>query len=98
MDILMAEWIDPEQPALRASDIARACGESETWVLELVQAAILEPLPISGEPARFAEPALFVAHRVHRLQRDLGVNLEGAALALQLLEQIAQLRAQLRRG
>jgi chaperone modulatory protein CbpM len=31
------------------------------------------------------------------LQRDLGLNLAGAALALELLDQIENLRAQLRR-
>jgi chaperone modulatory protein CbpM len=30
-----------------------------------------------------------------RLQRDLGVNLPGAALALQLLDEVETLRAQL---
>jgi len=33
---------------------------------------------------------------VVRLQRDLGVNLAGAALALDLLQHIDELRAQLR--
>jgi chaperone modulatory protein CbpM len=32
------------------------------------------------------------------LQRDLGVNLAGAALALELLDRIEHLRAQLRRS
>ena len=87
---------------LRVADIARACGESETWVLELVQAAVLEPLPAQpGTPAAtpcFAGEALFVARSARRLQRDLGVNLEGAALALQLLERIDELHARLRRA
>ncbi len=83
---------------LRAADIARACGESEAWVLELVQAAILESSEESREGMLFDGQALFVARRVRRLQRDLGVNLEGAALALQLLERIDRLEAQLRRA
>ena len=35
-------------------------------------------------------------HRVIRLQHDLRVNLAGAALALDLLDEIDQLRARLR--
>lgn len=87
-----------EHVALRAADIARACGESESWVLELVQAAILECAGAGSEPAVFAGEAMFVARRVRRLQRDLGVNLEGAALALQLLDRIDELRARLRQA
>ena len=83
---------------LQAADIARACGESEAWVLELVQAAILDTAEGSGARMVFDGQALFVARRVHRLQRDLGVNLEGAALALQLLERMDRLEAQLRRA
>jgi chaperone modulatory protein CbpM len=33
-----------------------------------------------------------------RLQRDLGVNPAGAALALQLMDELEQLRAQLQAG
>lgn len=83
---------------LRAADIARACGESEAWVLELVQASILDTAEDSQAPMLFAGHALFVARRVRRLQRDLGVNLEGAALALDLLERIERLEALLRRA
>ncbi len=83
---------------LQTADIARACGESESWVLELVQAAILETAQAPAASVQFDAQALFLAHRVRRLQRDLGVNLEGAALALQLLERIDRLEAQLRRA
>ena len=35
-------------------------------------------------------------HPPQQLQRDLGVNLAGAALALELLERIAELEAKVR--
>ena len=87
-----------QRVVLRRVDIARACGESEAWVLQLVQASILQPLADAGEEPGFAGEALFVARRVQRLQRDLGVNLEGAALALELLQRIDELQARLRRA
>lgn len=83
---------------LRAVDIARACGESQAWVLELVQVSILDPLEPQAVDPRFAGEALFIARRVQRLQRDLGLNLEGAALALELLARIDELHARLRRA
>ncbi|MDE1951918.1 MAG: MerR family transcriptional regulator [Betaproteobacteria bacterium] len=82
-------------------DLTRACAQPETWVMELVQVGILEPL--SG-PAhkpgdwRFAGQALFTARKVQHLQQDLGVNLEGAALALELMQQLDALRARLARA
>lgn len=44
---------------------------------------------------RFANFQLRQVAVASRLQRDLGVNLAGAALALQLLDEIETLRAQL---
>lgn len=98
MQRLIAECLDATQPALAAEDLARACGESQAWVMELVDTAILQPVAGAAGGPRFALEALFVARRVRRLQRDLGLNLEGAALVLQLLGQIDDLRLRLRRA
>jgi chaperone modulatory protein CbpM len=78
-----------------------ACAEPEAWVMELVQVGILEPLPrpaAAPQAWRFPAQALFTARTVRRLQRDLGVNLEGAALALELMEQLQALQARLVRA
>ncbi len=98
MQAPLVECLAMDGVELQAADIARACGESEAWVLELVQASILETAEGAAARLVFDGQALFVARRVRRLQRDLGVNLEGAALALQLLERIERLEAQLRRA
>lgn len=86
---------------LSLQDITRGCAQPETWVIELVQAGILEPLPAqTASPSewRFASQALFTARAAWRLQHDLGVNLEGAALALDLIGQLDELRAKLVRA
>jgi len=63
----------------------------------LIAEGILEPRE-DGSPARLPYSSVRITSTVIRLQRDLGVNLAGAALALELLENIEELRAQLRRG
>ncbi|NNM63026.1 MAG: MerR family transcriptional regulator [Burkholderiales bacterium] len=86
---------------LELRDLTRACAQPETWVMDLVQVGILEPLPgAQRRPSdwRFSGQALFTARKVQHLQQDLGVNLEGAALALELMQQLDALRARLARA
>jgi chaperone modulatory protein CbpM len=54
---------------------------------------------VGGEPAewRFVGVSLHRVRITRNLQRDLGVNTPGAALALELLEELEELRTQLRR-
>jgi len=60
--------------------------------LEIVAESILEPS--SPVPDAWRLPVLAVARvqRVLRLQREFEVNLAGAALALELLEEIERLK------
>ena len=74
------------------TQLCRSCTvESETIVL-LVDEGILEPLGRSAEQWQFAVGSRRRVKTVIHLQRDLGVNLAGAALALELLDQIAELK------
>ena len=85
-----------EQSELTLADICRACAIDEVVIIEMVEEGVLTP---AGEaPAQWRFSGLHLQHAkvAVRLQRDLGVNLQGAALALQLLEEMEQLRARLR--
>ena len=100
VNVLTGTTMD-EDVLLDLQALTIACSEPETWVMELVQVGILEPLPRAAETPqawRFPAQALFTARTVRRLQRDLGVNLEGAALALELMEQLRALQARLVRA
>ncbi len=86
-----------EECTLTLGEMSRACAMHAEWILELVEEGILEP---SGEEMshwRFTAPALLRARTVMHLQRDLGVNLSGAALVVDLLDEIQMLRQQLGR-
>jgi chaperone modulatory protein CbpM len=65
---------------------------TETITL-LVSEGILDPLGESVDDWQFRVDSLKRVKTVVHLQRDLGVNLAGAALALDLLDRIAELES-----
>lgn len=70
---------------------------SAEWILELVDEGVLEPEGETITDWRFDARALKRLQAVRRLQQDLRINLPGAALALDLLEEVESLRQQLHR-
>ena len=81
---------------LTLMEVSRACAVQTGFVIELLEEGVLAPIA-GSEPAswRFGAAQLRHVTLAWRLQRDLGVNLAGAALALQLLDELETLRAQL---
>lgn len=63
-------------------------------LLEIVEHGIVEPSGPSPEQWLFDAAALAIARRALRLQRELQVEWAGVALALQLLDELEQLRAE----
>jgi len=94
--LLRGDLLD-EDVEMTLAQLCRACELSEAQIIELVEQGIIDPL--GPEPAewRFVSISLRRVRITRNLQRDLGVNAPGAALALELLEQIEELRARLRR-
>lgn len=74
------------------AELCAACSVSEQVVIEIVAEGIVEPLGRDRAQWRFSGVALARVHRVMCLQQDFGVNLAGAALALDLLEEVERLR------
>ena len=85
-----------EQSELTLADICRACATEDLVIIEMVEEGVLTPVGQAPAQWRFSGLHLQHAKVAVRLQRDLGVNLQGAALALQLLEEMDLLRARLR--
>lgn len=77
---------------LSLGELARHTGIEAERVLAMIDEGILEPQQGAGGRWRFTADSLQRVTLVLRLQRDLDVNLAGAALALDLLEELAQLR------
>lgn len=72
--------------------LSRACHVDAAALEELVSQGVLEPQGAGPEDWRFAGANLQRARTALRLIRDLGVNAAGAALALELMSQLEELR------
>ena len=86
-----------EQTGLTLADLCRACAAQGDVIIALVDEGVLTPIGQNPEYWRFTGVHLHRASVAVRLQRDLGINLAGAALALHLMDEMETLRAQLRR-
>ena len=76
-------------------EITEACSLSTEQIVELVKEGVLDPIGEEPMDWRFRGTSLTKARVAMRLQKDLGLNLAGVALALDLLDEIESLRSQL---
>jgi len=77
-------------------EMCSACGVHAELVIELVEEGVLQPRGAAPEDWRFPGDALVRAQRALRLSRDLRVNWPGAALALDLMDELERLRREQR--
>jgi chaperone modulatory protein CbpM len=86
-----------EQVQLTLIELCQACSAEQEHVLTWVFEGVLEPAGNSPQDWRFGGESLRRARLALRLSRDLEINAAGVALALDLLDEIAVLRARLQR-
>lgn len=91
----MAGLLLDEACLLTLGELSRACRVHAEWIVELVEQGVIEPKGRDLQHWRFTGSCLVRVQQVRRLQRDLGVNLAGAALALDLLDEVHRLRSRL---
>ena len=92
---LRGQLID-EKTLITVSELCRHCTVKVEEVIVFVQEGILDPsddeVAAEGPDAwQFHISSVRRVRTAVHLQRDLGVNLAGAALALELLDRIAEL-------
>ncbi len=76
-------------------ELAQATQTPEDLIMAWVSEGVLSPAGASPEDWRFSGNSLRRAKTAARLMHDLELNLPGVALALNLLEELDQLRSQL---
>ena len=92
---LLPGFILEDETELTLDEVCRACAVPADLIMELVNEGVLIPDGNTPEQWRFTGAHLHRAQVALRLQSDLDVNLAGAALALELLDELEALRARL---
>jgi chaperone modulatory protein CbpM len=91
-----SELLDPET-VCSLDEVCSACKVEAEWIVELVQHGAIEPIGRDQPEWRFTSITIARVAKARRLERDLGLNPPGIALALELLDEIRELRHQLSR-
>lgn len=82
-----------DETGLTLDDLSHACHVNSEWIILLVEEGIIDPQEETDTVHwRFSGTCLRRVQTARRLHHDLGLNLAGIALALDLLEEIETLR------
>jgi chaperone modulatory protein CbpM len=84
------DWIE-------ASEICRLCRLDLAMVIELAELGVISPRGYAPEQWQLPAAALPRLAVASRLIRDLGINVSGAALAVELLDAQRELERHIRR-
>ena len=87
-----------ERSAFSVNDLTRMFAVEERRIVEWVEEGVISVREMDATQWRFSGAQLRRARIAWRLERDLGVNAAGVALALELLEELEQLRRERRSG
>ena len=82
---------------LTIDELSVACNVDPNWIAELVEHGVIEPIGQGRPDWKFASLTMFRIAKASRLERDLNLNLPSLAIVLDLLDEIDDLRLQLRK-
>ncbi len=93
--LLTGDVVENSEP-LSLVELCRMCGVSTERIIEIVAEGVVEPRGEETENWSFHAVSVQRVRFVLNMERDLGVNTAGSALALELLEELEQLRKRLK--
>jgi chaperone modulatory protein CbpM len=96
LSLLSGEVVD-EDVEISLAELCNICRIPAERVFEFVEEGILDPLGRTPSRWRFRRVSVHRVRCVLHLESDLGINVAGAALALELLEEIETMRSRLKR-
>jgi chaperone modulatory protein CbpM len=85
---------DTESTYLSFTEVCLQTGVAEDTVFEIVEHGIIEPIGTTPDEWLFSPTMLTVTKKAVRLHRDLEVDWAVIALAIELLDEVEQLREQ----
>lgn len=85
-----------EEHELTLKQLCDACGTSAEEITEMIHEGILEHRGRGKSGWRFSYYAVHRYRKANRLNKDLGINLSGVALVLELLDRIDELESRLK--
>jgi chaperone modulatory protein CbpM len=77
---------------LTLEELCKACLVQRTWIVSLVNEGILDPEGQTQSSWTFSGACLQSIHTIKRLESDLGINIAGAALILELFDENNRLK------
>ena len=95
-DQLLVFDLERGPTAYTAHEVCEICGVTLERVTSFVEFGVLIPEGAEPEEWRFPAQSILQTRRASRLQRDLELDLPGLALVLELIEENANLRRDLR--
>jgi len=72
---------------LSLSELTMFCDTSSEWIIRLVDYGVVTPVSAAASEWEFTPPHIARARKAARLMRDLGLNVAGVALVLDLMEE-----------
>lgn len=91
-DVPTVNIVIEEETTYSVSEVCRACRLTGEELIAMVEEGLVQPYGETSAQWRFPASELQRVDTAVRLQHDLGVNLAGAALALELLDELGDLR------
>ena len=101
MSLTNITWIESaiveDEVHMTIVELSHAASTPEQLIMDWVSEGVLSPAGSSPEDWRFSGDSLKRAKTAARLTRDFEINTSGLALALDLIDQISRLRAEVLR-
>ncbi len=94
---ILCGYIIENETRLTLRQLCDACAVRAEYIIELVDEGFIEPSGVEKSHWCFSGVSMQRVQKAKRLQQDLGINLAGVVLAVELIDEIEQLRARIER-
>lgn len=93
---ILTGHIVENETRLTLRQLCDACSVRAEYIIELVDEGFIEPSGVEKSHWCFSGVSIKRVRKAKRLQRDLGINLAGVALVIELVDEIEYLHKKLK--